>query len=407
MSVTLRKKVISKGRYTHFLDIYPPILHPVTGRLTRRHMLGIYTFCDIQHEEQKQTTKSGNTVIKYVPITDSKGNHKRVKLSPIQKEHNKETLIKLEAITSKITLQVIDGDYSFLNKDGDTTNIVELFRDMVEKRDTIGRKNKAVWKGVLRLLVAYTKGNATISNVDKRFIKGFKDYVLVAKTRGKVNPKPLKQNTKATYFEAFMTFITELQNDGILKREITDGIKKIQYEDTEKQILSLSELKTLVNTPCSSDTIKRASLFMALSGLRYGDVEALTWSNVAHDPEDGYKLVYKQSKVKKQQYLPITEQARGFLGDSGNPTDLIFPELSYGNKQNEILYDWIASAGISKKITFHSFRHTYATLLTAAGADIYLTADILGHVNVKTTTGYAKIAGSMKRELVERIKIGE
>ena len=69
---------------------------------------------------------------------------------------------------------------------------------------------------------------------------------------------------------------------------------------------------------------------------------------------------------------------------------------------------WLEDAGIvDKRITFHNFRHTFATLQVASGTDIYTVQHMLSHANVATTQIYADIVDESKRRAVERIKINE
>jgi len=62
-------------------------------------------------------------------------------------------------------------------------------------------------------------------------------------------------------------------------------------------------------------------------------------------------------------------------------------------------------AGITKDITFHCFRHTYATLQLSYGTDIYTVSKMLGHKELKTTQIYAKIIDQAKREAANKIKL--
>ena len=92
-------------------------------------------------------------------------------------------------------------------------------------------------------------------------------------------------------------------------------------------------------------------------------------------------------------------------GEFGKPDDLVFEGLMNAAWINRPLKKWILDAGISKNITFHCFRHTFATLQIANGTDIYIVKDLLGHTNVKTTQIYAKVMNEKKNEAVKAIKL--
>ena len=57
---------------------------------------------------------------------------------------------------------------------------------------------------------------------------------------------------------------------------------------------------------------------------------------------------------------------------------------------------WARKAGISKNVSFHTARHTFATLLITQGADLYTTSKLLGHTNISTTQIYASIVDEKK-----------
>jgi site-specific recombinase XerD len=64
---------------------------------------------------------------------------------------------------------------------------------------------------------------------------------------------------------------------------------------------------------------------------------------------------------------------------------------------------WFKDASIEKHITFHCFRHTYASLQMAAGTDIFTVSKMLGHKKIKTTQIYTKIIDEKKRETTNKI----
>ena len=60
---------------------------------------------------------------------------------------------------------------------------------------------------------------------------------------------------------------------------------------------------------------------------------------------------------------------------------------------------------LAQPITFHCFRHSYATLQLAGGTDIYTVSKMLGHTNVRTTQVYAKVVDEKKEKATETIKL--
>ena len=73
------------------------------------------------------------------------------------------------------------------------------------------------------------------------------------------------------------------------------------------------------------------------------------------------------------------------------------------NVTHKVLAKWAVAAGITKKITYHTSRHSFATMMLTLGADLYTTSKLLGHSNVKTTQIYAKIVDSKKVEAVNLV----
>lgn len=151
--------------------------------------------------------------------------------------------------------------------------------------------------------------------------------------------------------------------------------------------------------------LKQAALFSALTGLRFSDIEKLTWSEVQHSRAEGYYLQFRQQKTQGVELLPISEEAVMLLGERGAPDTQVFEDLTYSAQNNTLLRDWVRAAGITKYITFHCFRHTYATLQLSHGTDIYTVSKLLGHRELKTTQIYAKVIDRSKRDAANRITL--
>jgi site-specific recombinase XerD len=68
-----------------------------------------------------------------------------------------------------------------------------------------------------------------------------------------------------------------------------------------------------------------------------------------------------------------------------------------------LLKQWVLKAGITKHITFHCARHTFATMLLTYGTDIYTASKLLGHKEIRTTQIYAKIVDAKKEDAVNAL----
>ena len=84
-------------------------------------------------------------------------------------------------------------------------------------------------------------------------------------------------------------------------------------------------------------------------------------------------------------------------------TERVFNGLISLGRTNEVLSRWGKDAGIQKHITFHTARHTHATMMITLGADIYTVSKLLGHTNIQTTQIYAKIVDESKSKAIALI----
>src|SRR5688572_20211323 len=102
-------------------------------------------------------------------------------------------------------------------------------------------------------------------------------------------------------------------------------------------------------------------------------------------------ITYDSGKRKQREQKPCLYQTRLFhyWVKGGKGDEKVFADLKYSAWHNEQLKKWLQKAGITKEITFHCFRHTYATLQLSLGTDLYTVSKMLGHREIKTTQVYA------------------
>jgi integrase len=374
--VKLRQKAISGNRQSLYLDFYPAIPHPETGESTRREFLGLYIF-----------DKAKN---------------------PTDKQHNKETLQLAEQIRQKkenhLNKPEIYTGYELEQKrikELGEQNFVAYFKTLADKRKASNHDN---WVSAYNYLEIFTKGNLKFADLNENFCNEFKEYLLTTKSN-KSSKTTLAQNSAVSYFNKLKATLKQAYKDGYLTTDLNAKIEPIKQAETRRNFLTIKELNSLVKTECNNPLMKRAALFSALTGLRFSDIKNLVWGEIHHSVENGYSIQFTQQKTKGVEVLPISEQAYCLLGERKEPTYRVFEGLTYSAYENKHLYQWIGASGITKDITFHCFRHTFATLQLSMGTDIYTVSKMLGHRELKTTQIYAKIIDQTKREAADKIKL--
>lgn len=403
--VKLRQKNISKGRKSLYLDFYPPIPHPETGELTRRKFLGMYLFIDKSDLKKEISTKKK----KGQNIDNLQVAYKELKpLTPVEKLHNTETLKIAESIRQKrenfLNKPEIYNQYEkeqLRIKEQGEKSFIEYFRKLAEKRQSSSYEN---WISTLNYLEAFTNGTLKFAELNEGLLEEFKDYLLTTKSKRSSKTK-LSQNSAVSYFNKIKAALKQAYKEGLLQTDLNTRIQPIKAEETRREYLTLDELNKLVKTPCNDDLLKRTALFSALTGMAFKEIQNMTWKDISYVENQGYMVLTKRQKTQRDNYLPISEQAYQLLSEPKEPENKVFEGLKYSAYQNKHLFQWIGAAGITKDITFHCFRHTFATLQLYNGTDIYTVSKMLGHKDLKTTQVYAKIVDEAKREAANKIKL--
>lgn len=260
------------------------------------------------------------------------------------------------------------------------------------------------WRRVATLLKLYSNGETIpFANINVKMLEDFKRFLLSAPQGGN-KPGTISQTTASTYFSILKAALKQAFIDEFLSTDIAAKVKNIPPNNVRRNYLTEAELNQLANTPCDITVLKRAALFSALTGLRHCDIQKLRWSEVQKDG-DIYRLNFTQQKTKEVEYMPISEQAYKLCGEPKEPCRLVFEDLTDAAWISKPLQRWLVAAGITRKITFHCFRHTFATLQLANGTDIYTVSKMLGHTNIKTTQIYAKVVNEKKEQAANAIKI--
>ncbi|WP_297172772.1 site-specific integrase [uncultured Porphyromonas sp.] len=307
------------------------------------------------------------------------------------KRKNKETLQLAEAIRAKRVIEYHEGRYGFDKGEQGKVLLFDYFE--AQARERTG-KTRTSWINCIQYLAQYeTRKSITFAKISPEWIEGFKDYLGAQK---------LAQNTKSLYFAKLRACINQAYKDGIITDNPLKRVGSIKHEESKREYLTIEEVQRLAETDCDSEVVKRAFLFSCLTGLRKSDIMQLQWGDI-HKEGDYTRITFRQRKTGGQEYLDITHEARELMGEEQGAEELVFAPFPAVSTISAVIKAWTARAGIRKHITFHSARHTFATMMLTLGTDLYTVSKLLGHKDIKTTEIYAKIVDKGKQEAVARI----
>lgn len=365
--VHIRKRAIAKGRHSIFLDFSPPLKNPRNGKPQRFEFLKLFLY-----------DKPSNTW---------------------QRSHNTETKALIENIRATRQLDIQNRRFNFISDRSRDASYLEFYQAYIKSKQ---RSHNDNFEMAYRYFLEFAGHDIRFTDVNEFFCNDFRNFLLSQPAIGN-RGRRISTNTAVSYFAKFRSSLQQAYKKGLLSTDLFRVVDPINPKETHREQLELEEFQLLVNTPAKSRLIKSAAIFSGLTGLRFSDIKNLTWSNV-RGSEGKFHLLFTQEKTEGAEILPISDQAVEILGDRGSPDDRVFSGLSY-SAMRSCFADWIPKAGISKNITFHSFRHTFATLQLELGTELFTVSKMLGHKSIKTTLIYTKVKDKQKIEAASRIKL--
>lgn len=310
-----------------------------------------------------------------------------------ERETNNRNKELAEGIRAKRQIELKNDEFGFSSGFKSKTNFLVYFKKLTNDR-FVSKGNYGNWESAYKHLSRYAKPTDTLRNITPEFAEGFKRFLANgAKTKSE---KQLSINSQHSYFNKFKAAINKAYDEGLIPSNPIRNVHAVKAEESKREYLTLEELKKLVITECRYPVLKNAFLFSCLTGLRWSDANKLQWKDVVKEDE-GYRIIFRQKKTQGQEYLDIGQQAKEYMGEEGGLEERVFIGLRYSAWMNVALSKWVMKAGITKDITFHCSRHTFAVLQLNLGTDIFTVSKLLGHTHLKTTQVYAKIVDEKKK----------
>jgi integrase/recombinase XerD len=256
-------------------------------------------------------------------------------------------------------------------------------------------------------------GLAALRSTD---VHAYQSHLLAAR---RVDGKPFSGGYHANQLKAIKGFFRFLYRGGYL---LSDPAASVEFPRMEhalpRVILTLKEARKIVEAPDGSLRGMRDRAILETlyaTGIRAGELASLTPYDV--DTEDKVLRVVR-GKGGKDRTVPLTRAAavaiEAYLRES-RPRLALFKEKdarqlflgNYGGRLNNnrlslIIRHWTEQAGVKKRVTCHTFRHSVATHLLRGGADIRHIQVLLGHASLGTTERYTRVEIQDLRKVVRR-----
>ena len=318
---------------------------------------------------------------------------------------NEQTMRAANTIKAQRIIELANGTAGIAPKQGAKILLTDWVRKCRNEKHQVSTINSLM--ATCRALEQFAP-RARLSDIDRDFCLRFMHF-LQNDCRVYDNAKNdlISVRTAQQYYSIFVSTMNAAVRSGLITRNPNASIaanERIKASEVQRCYLTQEELQGIIEAEPKSTgaaNTKQAFLFSCFCGLRISDIKRLRWCDIKE--ADGQKRIeIVMQKTQEALYTPLSQQALAYLPARGNKTDTdnVFGNLATDMRLNVHMLQLAAAAGINKHVTFHTARHTFATLLLTKGADIYTTSKLLGHTNITTTQIYAKIVDAKKQEAV-------
>ena len=294
-----------------------------------------------------------------------------------------------------VTPEKIKGEFLGLDESGET--ILKLFdkhNEDVASMVGISKSAATLQKyNVTRKHVAnfikkkYRVSDMAVKSINDMFLRDFEVYLL---TQERVS-----HNTMAKFMQFFKRIIILARNNGLIVHDPFANYK-IQLKKVDRGYLTEQEMNKIIQKKFPTKRLEQVRdifIFSCFTGLAYIDVKELTKNHIRISFDGNTWIMTKRHKTKVNVNVPLMDIPKKILQkyEGELPDDKILPVLS-NQKMNAYLKEIADVCGITKNLTFHLARHTFATTVTLAkGIPIETVSKMLGHTNIQTTQIYARI----------------
>lgn len=234
--------------------------------------------------------------------------------------------------------------------------------------------------------------NIYLKNINYQFVTGFDKFLRRQKDKNK--KKQLSNNGIMKHMERFKKLSNLAIKLGWMDKDPFRDYK-MKFEKFDRAYLNQRELDFIENTRFTRitlETTKDIFLFACYTGLSYIDVKNLNTENLIKGINGKDWIYCRREKSQTPMKIPLLEKAQLILEKYKSPvTEILLPVYS-NQKTNNYLKEIAKQCNISKRLSFHVARHTFATTITLSnGVPIETVSKLLGHTKLSTTQIYARV----------------
>ena len=250
-------------------------------------------------------------------------------------------------------------------------------------------------------------------NCESRMVKaGDIDTDAVRAWAARMHAASLSPVTIGRKLAAVRSYCGWLSRMGALQNNPARAIRNPKAPQSLPRFLSESEIQSLLESPADTDLGRRDRAILELlyaTGLRAAELTGLNTNNINLDE----RTVQVVGKGRKERLIPFgshaTDAIRNYLeirNSWSNPSGALF--LSPKGKRlstyglRKLLAEHLQNAAINKPATPHAIRHSFATHLLNAGADLRAIQELLGHASLGTTQRYTHVSTTQLKAIYDK-----
>ncbi len=367
---------------------------------------------------QLRTRKTANGISFFLSYTMDGNRYRETVGFATDKQTYKQERLKSEEIARKRDTELAQGLVGAQHITMKKESFLAFFQAV-----TNSKKSPKAYRNTYLKLVAFLQSQApplsdvTFGEISSTLVIDFRNYLESLAER-----KELSFSTASKYLETFRAVVNEALRRELMIHTPCRALKPLPKDTAEREFLTVDELRQLANTPppptlkYDADAYKNYFLFIAYTGIRPGDVRRLCWQNIQQDMNGNFFCVFVPNKTKSKVPQPLCVplhlealrmiEAQRSKQVNMKSTDYIFhdlPPVTAKNTINRFLEKWTRKAGIQKRVTEYTGRHTFASNLVLCGTSIYEVSRLLGHTSLKHTSVYAHLTNETKLRAINNL----